>query len=66
VLGPGRTVVERAETLQALFYLAIALFLAGGLVSARHRRQLKWAAIALYGLGMALALAWVGAWFFGI
>ncbi|HEY1795479.1 MAG TPA: hypothetical protein VGG57_05115 [Stellaceae bacterium] len=57
---------DRAQGLQALSYLVMAFFVAGGVVSGRWRRRMKWAAIALYGAGVALALVWVGVWFFGI
>ena len=57
--------LDRVEAIQALTYLVIALFVSGGLVSARYRRQFRWAAIGLYGAAMALALAAVGMWLAG-
>lgn len=57
---------DRAGALQALSYLVMAFFVAGGVVSARWRRPVRWAAIALYAAGMAAALVWVGVWLFGI
>lgn len=54
--------LDQGEAVQALAYLVMALFVAGGVVSARYRRQFRWAAIGLYGVAMALALAAVGMW----
>jgi hypothetical protein len=56
---------DRAQAVGALSYLVIAFFLAGGVVSARYRRPLRWAALGLYGVAMALALAAVGMWLAG-
>lgn len=57
--------LDRAEAMQALSYLVMALFVAGGVVTARYRRQFKWAAIGLYGVGVAVALLWVAVWLAG-
>lgn len=54
--------LDRVQAIQALTYLVAALFLSGGLVSARYRRRFRWAAIGLYGVAMALALVEVGVW----
>lgn len=57
--------LDRAQLMQALSYIIIVLFLSGGLVSARYRRQMRWAAIGLYAAAVALALVWVGMWLAG-
>lgn len=57
---------DQGQAIQALLYLVMALFVAGGFVSARYRRQFRWATIGLYGVAVALALVAVGLWAFGI
>jgi hypothetical protein len=57
--------LDQTRAIQALSYLVMALFVAGGLVSARYRRQFRWVAIGLYGVAMALALVAVGIWLMG-
>jgi hypothetical protein len=56
--------LDRAQAIQALSYVVMALFLAGGLVT-RYRRQFRWAAIGLYGVAVAIALVAVGLWLAG-
>lgn len=58
--------LDQGQTIQALTYLAMAFFVGGGLVSARYRRQMRWAAIALYAAALAAALIGVGVWLRGI
>ena len=57
---------DRAQGMQALTYLAMVFFVAGGLVSARYRRHMRWAAIGLYGLAVAAALVMAALWLLGI
>jgi hypothetical protein len=54
--------LDRMQAIQALSYLVMAFFVAGGIVSARWRRQMRWAAIGLYGVAVVLALVAVGIW----
>ena len=56
---------DRARFLQALTYLVIVLFLAGGFVSARYRRGLRWVTIGLYLAAVAMVLVWIGLWLAG-
>jgi hypothetical protein len=65
VLGLDRLSLDRTQTIQMLFYLVAALFVAGGVVSARYRQPFRRLAIGLYGAAVALALVWVGVWLFG-
>jgi hypothetical protein len=51
--------------MRALSYAVMALFVAGGVVAARYRQRFKWAAIGLYGIGVAAALLWVAVWLAG-
>jgi hypothetical protein len=57
--------LDRNQMVQGLMYLAMALFVSGALVSSRHRRTVRWAAIGLYGAAVAVVLVWVGVWLWG-
>jgi hypothetical protein len=57
--------LDRTQAMQALTYLVMACFVAGGVVSARYRRRMRAAAIALYGVAAALALTEVAVWLVG-
>jgi hypothetical protein len=57
---------DRQQMLSALMLLVMALFVAGGApFAARWRRPLRLAAIAGFGLAMALALAETVVWWTG-
>ena len=58
--------LERGQMISALFYLIIALFLAGGVVS-RHRHQvaLRRASIALYAVAVVVVIGLVALWLAG-
>jgi len=57
--------LDRVQAMQALTYVVMALFITSGVVSARYRRQMGWAAFGLYGVAAVVALVWVGAWLAG-
>ncbi|HEX3884962.1 MAG TPA: hypothetical protein VHW66_20075 [Stellaceae bacterium] len=57
--------MDRERLVQGLMYLAMALFVSGALVSARHRRTVRWAAIGLYGAAVVVVLVWIGVWLAG-
>lgn len=56
--------MDRGRLFQALTYLIIVLFVSGG-VSARYRRELRWAATGLYAAAVALVLVCIGLWLAG-
>ncbi len=57
--------LDQTQAIQALTYLVMAFFVAGAVVSARYRRQMRWAAIGLYAVAMALALVGAAVWLVG-
>ena len=58
--------LDRTQMLQALSLAVMACFVAGGMVAARWRRPMRWAAVGLYGLALVLALVEVAVWLLGI
>jgi hypothetical protein len=57
--------LDRERLVQGLMYVAMALFVSGALVSTRHWRAVRWAAVGLYGAAVVVVLVWIGVWLAG-
>lgn len=64
--GRGMMIFDRNQLMSALIVAATALFLLAGGPRVRWHRQLRIAALALYGAAFIGALAYVGLWLAGI
>ena len=57
--------IERGQMVAALMYVVIALFLAGNVVSRRHRAALRKVTIALYAAAIAVVAGLIALWLAG-
>jgi hypothetical protein len=56
-------IMDRQQLISALMLAATALYLIAAAPGFRYRRATRIAALALYGVAVAVALVFVGIWF---
>jgi hypothetical protein len=57
--------VDRQQIFAVLIGSATVLFVAAGAPGFRYRRQVRIAAVAVYGVALVVVLAWVAMWLAG-